>query len=150
MKKLINILTEQTQSLKVQYIKQTEKWAKEQYLRNIQRRNDYYSKKIKDYPEKYLYFEEQRWVFNSPSYIFTEGFVSISIKNAELHYEMSIEKLAYRILKKGLDIDNINVKTSHIGVNIETIITDHNKTVKAFTVLAYGEVQRPHYRYLIK
>ena len=37
-----------------------------------------------------------------------------------------------------------------IGVNIESIITDGTKTVRAWTIVAEGEIQRPHYRYLIK
>jgi hypothetical protein len=67
-----------------------------------------------------------------------------------LHYENSIVKLAYRIEKKGLNLDKITVKTSHIGVNINTWITDGEQTVHAYTIIASGEIQRPHYRYLIK
>lgn len=37
-----------------------------------------------------------------------------------------------------------------LGVNIETTITDGVKKVRAFTIVAEGEIQRPHYRYLIK
>jgi hypothetical protein len=66
------------------------------------------------------------------------------------HYEFSIEKLAERIIKKGLNQDNLKIVTSHIGVNIETTINDGNKTVRAFTIIAEGEIQKPHYRYLVK
>ena len=63
---------------------------------------------------------------------------------------MSIEKLAKRIEKKGLNQENIRTITSHVGVNIETTLTDGNKTVRAFTIIAQGTIQKPHYRYLIK
>ena len=77
-------------------------------------------------------------------------FVKESIQNAKEHYEDSILKLADRISKKGLEIDKIKVKTSHIGKNIDTLLTDGKKKVNAFTIIASGEIQKPHYRYLIK
>ena len=36
------------------------------------------------------------------------------------------------------------------GINIDTIISDGEKQVKAQTICAWGEIQRPHYRYLVK
>lgn len=68
----------------------------------------------------------------------------------EAHYEQSIEKLAFRIAQKGLNQESLTVTTSHIGVNIETTLTDGIKTVRAFTIIASGEIQKPHYRYLVK
>ena len=44
----------------------------------------------------------------------------------------------------------LKVKTSHIGVNIDTILSDGEKQVREITIVASGEIQRPHYRYLIK
>jgi len=58
--------------------------------------------------------------------------------------------LAARIEKKGLNVEKIKTVTSHIGVNLETTLTDGTKTVRAWTIVASGEIQRPHYRYLIK
>ena len=72
------------------------------------------------------------------------------VKAAEQHYENSIQKLAARIEKKGLNTENLSVLTSHVGVNINTTLTDGIKTVRAFTIIAEGPIQRPHYRYLIK
>ena len=71
-------------------------------------------------------------------------------QTAEDHYENSILKLADRIEKKELNQSNLLVKTAHVGVNIETTLTDGEKTVRAFTIIAEGEIQRPHYRYLVK
>jgi len=47
-------------------------------------------------------------------------------------------------------LSKLKVQTSHIDVNIDTTLTDGEKTIKAFTILAEGAIQRPHYRYLIK
>lgn len=69
---------------------------------------------------------------------------------AEAHYENSIEKLAYRIMKKGLNTNNLKTTTSWIDQNINTTLTDGVKTVRAWTIVASGIVQKPHYRYLIK
>jgi hypothetical protein len=79
-----------------------------------------------------------------------EEFMLGEEKKAILHYEGSIVKLANRIEKKDLNIDKLIVKTSHIGVNINTTLTDGEKTVNAFTIIASGEIQKPHYRYLVK
>jgi hypothetical protein len=49
-----------------------------------------------------------------------------------------------------LIVEKLVVETSHIGVNINTTLTDGEKTVRAFTIIASGEIQRPHYRYLVK
>ena len=61
-----------------------------------------------------------------------------------------LKKLAFRIEQKGLNTDNLKLSSSHVGVNFETAITDGTKTVRAFTIIASGPVQRPHYRYLVK
>ena len=71
-------------------------------------------------------------------------------KNAKLHYENSILRLALRIEKKELNQAKLEMTTSHIDVNIETTITDGDKTVRAWTIIAEGPIQRPHYRYLVK
>ena len=79
-----------------------------------------------------------------------EKFTSKEVKKAEDHYTHSIEKLAHRIIKKGLDLNNIKMKSSFLDPNMSTTITDDVKTVRAFTIIASGAVQKPHYRYLIK
>ena len=72
------------------------------------------------------------------------------IDNAKKHYNQSIEKLALRIRKKELNESNLKCTTSHVDVNISTTISDGNKTVRAWTIIAEGPIIRPHYRYLIK
>ena len=79
-----------------------------------------------------------------------EAYIEKKASDAEKHYENSILKLANRIRKKGIDENNFEMKTSHIDVNINTEISDGNKTVNAWTIVAGGPIQRPHYRYLVK
>lgn len=80
----------------------------------------------------------------------SEAFIAMEIKFATMHYEGSIAKLASRIAEKELDQDKLTLSSSRIAMNFETTITDGNKKVKAFTILACGEINKPHYRYLVK
>jgi len=150
MRTLIEILKEETKSLKIQYVEKTVEWASKQWIRNKIRRDKYFNTSISEYSSKNEYYSEQKFAHNSPSWFFTSEFVDRCKKEAEAHYEKSILKLVDRINKKGLNIDKLTIVTGHVGVNIETLLTDGEKKVKAFTVLAYGPIQRPHYRYLIK
>jgi hypothetical protein len=75
---------------------------------------------------------------------------AIAKEQAEAHYERSILKLALCVLDKGLDESKISASSSHVGHNFDTTLTDGDKTVRAFTILAWGPIVRPHFRYLIK
>lgn len=158
MKNLIEILTAETQSLKVQYIQFTEQWATEEFARlkkwisdYAQWQNEVYDRKVPALRNEFM--KKQRIMNRMPVEIYRnqiEKFVANQIENAEKHYTQSIQKLAARVEKKELNIDLLKAETSHIGVNIDTTLTDGEKTVRAFTILAVGEINRPHYRYLIK
>lgn len=79
-----------------------------------------------------------------------EEFVAKEVAHAEAKYKNDVAKLSKRIEKKGLNQDAITMTSGYVGVNIEITITDGEKTVRAFTIVASGPIQRPHYRYLIK
>lgn len=79
-----------------------------------------------------------------------EAFIANEVQNAETHYIQSIEKLAARVESKELNTESIQVIAGFQGVNFECTITDGTKKVRAFTIIAEGEIVRPHYRYLIK
>lgn len=155
MKKLVEILKKETKSLKVQYVEMTEKWAKSEFIRMkaIKEVDIIKERGWKNRSGRMEHTKASDAYWNNIRRAIQKGsdvFVKDAIKNAGEHYENSILKLADRISKKGLNIDLLKVKTSHIGVNIETTLTDGKKTVNAFTIIASGDVQRPHYRYLIK
>ncbi len=84
------------------------------------------------------------------TYIGQDKFIQKAEKAAVEHYESSLSKLAARIEKKGLDVSKMDVVKSGIGVNINITLSDGVKSVKAWTIVASGEIQRPHYRYLVK
>ena len=145
---LVEILRNQTESLKNQYIAITAEWAANEFVT--------LRKWAKDYENgKFGYGVASKKYYRLPSYIVNsngtaEQHISAMVKNAEAHYDQSIEKLAFRIAEKGLNQELLKFSTSHIGVNIETTLTDGIKTVRAFTIIASGEIQKPHYRYLVK
>ena len=149
---LTNTLKNETQTLKNQYVKLTQGWASEEFnrLRNFVLK---YQEGSSAFGSKQEYWDAQRKYFRLPSSVLRneqDKYIADSVKNAEAHYEQSIEKLAARVEKKNLEISNLKVETAHVGVNIETVLTDGNKKVVAYTIIAEGEIQRPHYRYLVK
>lgn len=174
MDKLITLLTEQTTTLKEQYIQKTIEWS-ETFFNKIIERSKWNEEKWANYlgvptrianpnsvmsfvtfhygfyntKKSRIYDKEKREIYSILKLGKSE-YIQKNIRNAEIHYKNSIIKLSERISKKKLNIDNLKMSTSHIGVNINTTITDDEKIVKAFTILAYGDVQKPHYRYLVK
>jgi hypothetical protein len=174
MKNLIEILLTETASLKKQYIEKTKEWAEKKYKTVLQRehwkdvdwckflgveprkanegtsyefltfpKGFFSTAKSKDYDRLHKEVQKLRSIS-------LEAYLEKEEKEAVIFYNYSIRKLAGRIEKKELNVDNLKVKTAHIGVNIETVLTDGVKSVKAWTIIASGPVQRPHYRYLIK
>lgn len=169
MTNLVSILTAETQSLKEQYIEFTQEWAASDFVKKTEWVKEYYvfmdtKYKNKEYmaanacyynPEyREEYLANYRDQFDKmPKEILSgdvEKYIEKQVENAKKHYAASILKLAARVQSKGLNQDKLRATTSHIGVNIDTILTDGEKSVKAFTILAHGEINRPHYRYLIK
>ena len=174
MKTLVEILITETSELKEIYIEKTIAWANSHYehLESFKKYSEvdwckYFhiepevkypgtASEYSGFPRGFYNTSKARELRRIQDEVYgvtskgLEGFVSKEVSKAELHYKQSIEKLAARIEKKGLITENLTVKTGRVGINIETVLTDGVKTVKAFTIVAEGEIQRPHYRYLIK
>jgi hypothetical protein len=151
---LTNKLREELQSLKVQYLEKVAEWSLVDYKKCQDLKKEYFSAD-RNYisTNKNRYYELQKMYHGKISYILSmriETYTAKQLKKAELHFECSINKLALRILKKGIDVSKLTMKTGHVGLNIETVLTDGIKSVKAWTIIAEGEIQCPHYRYLVK
>lgn len=78
-----------------------------------------------------------------------ESFLNSELKHAELHYECSLIKLAERLVAKGIS-ENYVIKSGYVGINFEVTITHELGQVKAWTIIAEGQIIRAHYRYLVK
>lgn len=161
------ILKREFESLRIQYMKQTEIWANN-YFNFIKKEIDRYfiwntevvnkhnklrAQRISKFPEEPKEYQDLEKFFRQNRNIYNESkekFVNKQLKTAQYKYESAIKKLADRIELKELNKSTLKVKTSHLGINIETILTDGIKTIKAWTITASGPIQQPHYRYLIK
>jgi hypothetical protein len=163
---LIEILKRETATLRIQYLEKVKGWAETDFARIVKLANSPYPNYADfatpgfvksaqhwcDYAQgkKYQKTREAREKANRIKDAGYEIFLQRELKLAEMHYEDSIVKLAARIEKKELDQTKLTIKTAHVGVNIETVFTDGTKTVKAWTIIASGPIQKPHYRYLVK
>lgn len=171
---LIEQLTANTQNLKEEFLLKTETWASSDY--DSATKMSVWSevewcKFLGLQPETRTYGSQSFFGFPKNFYNSSSSKVwrrakdkverTLRLKKSEYikreldlatqHYIASIEKLAHRIVKKGIDLDTIEMTNGRVGVNLEVIIKDSNeKFVRAWTIIAEGEIQRPHYRYLIK
>jgi hypothetical protein len=150
---LLGKLQKETEELKADFISATEKSAIDYVKKVINNPVEDYVKgenytqrlqRTKDRRERSFFMRPETAAKAQSEYI------TKRLKMAEIHYQNSIEKLANRILQKGLIENLILFKTAKIGANIECQITDGTKTVKCWTITAWGEIQRPHYRFLVK
>lgn len=168
---LTNLLKIETESLRVQYVTMTSEWARKDYA-NIERLaatphpvyQDYvkeldtfhvvagrsYRNQDHEGQKRYRQACDRRHAAKRIVEKGMDAYVDRQRVAAERHYQDSIVKLAARIERKGMKQDALVLSTSHIGVNIDTTITDGTMTVRAYTIIASGPIQRPHYRYLVK
>jgi hypothetical protein len=159
-----------TQELKTAYFEATDKYASKSF-EDLKRRlarpsEDWYTEyKVKTSIKKdcmgkdYTSFEHNRNYYKMKAAYDRlrkqvikgyEAYHKKLMEQAHDHYEDSLVKLAHRIKAKGLNEDTLTVHGGRMGQNIETIISDGTKSVRAFTIHAGGDIQRPHYRYLVK
>jgi ribosome-binding ATPase YchF (GTP1/OBG family) len=142
-------LTIETQELKKAYIKKTIIWAKDDFQSIKQAVSDhkYTTEGTKEWWAMERKMEKLPLCFWRND---IDTWIEIQVESAKKHYANSIVKLAQRIEKKDLNQDKLELTTSYMDLNISTTITDGEKKVRAYTIIACGEIQKPHYRYLVK
>jgi cell division protein FtsB len=148
---LVQVLRTETEAIKNSYMAQIADWSTQEFANIVKMRNDIRDGIIKRRTQEY--FNALKFLNRngySIIYLGIEKFVQKQVKEAGEHYESSILKLSAKIEKKGLNIEKLEVKSGMVGVNFETTLTDGEKIVRAFTIVASGDIQKPHYRYLIK
>ena len=149
---IIQKITEATAEFKVLFIEKTRDWSVEEFSRINARFEKYYSLGRKGYESSNEYYKEQKFVHRNVRPTNLEKFIEKALIEAESRYKSSIEKLSLRIESKELNLDKLDIiRNPSIRVgDLQISITDGVSTVRAYTVLAWGEVNRPHYRYLVK
>jgi prefoldin subunit 5 len=151
---LVQALRTETESIKNSYMAQISDWSKEEFQRITEARykiiDDLHSNVI--VRNSSTFWKAHKFLDKCYKilHLGVEKFVEKQVKEAGEHYESSILKLSAKIEKKGLNIEKLEVKSGRVGVNFETTLTDGEKIVRAFTIVASGDIQKPHYRYLIK
>lgn len=148
---LFQALRNETEAIKTSYMAQIADWATQEFANIVKLKNDYSNNVFA--PNSMQYYKAQKFLWNQGYSIIQGGvekFIAKQVKEAGEHYESAILKLSAKIESKGLNIDKLEVKSGKVGVNFETTLTDGEKIVRAFTIVASGDVQKPHYRYLIK
>jgi len=133
MSKLLDVLFEETKSLKVQYIGMTKEWATQDFER-FERINHWDNRDWCKYFGIECVERTQSYSGDKVYYVFPVGFYNTAkaktysnlrdlayrvvgrgindyvdgcVNKAEMHYSQSIQKLAFRIAKKGLNIDKL-------------------------------------------
>lgn len=150
---LLQKLTEQTQELKEKFLANTRDWARVEFERICELAKWYTtSSSYKEDLDKY--HRAQKYLHRTGYSIIRSGlekFVAEELKAAEQHYAQSLEKLVFRLNKKGIvDGTDCKVTSAWVGVNLEIEIEHGGKFTRAWTIIAEGIVQRPHYRYLVR
>ena len=149
---LLEILLNQTKILKEEFLEATEKYAKVKFER-YKEISLYTNEQV---AEKYSRNTRKGFEIRTKARdIITMGYSKLlerELYMAELHYYSSIQKLTSRLTAKGIvNSEDFKIITAKVGVNIETIIKHADgKITKAWTIIASGEIQQPHFRYLIK
>jgi hypothetical protein len=162
-------IKEQTADLKVEFLAQTRIWANAEFTQiesvvatprksygsffehlSPEERRNAWATRTADAHRAHRSYETARDAAERIVRNGLDAFVARAEKMAVDGYDAACAKLAVRIIKKGLNADAIEITTARVGVNIETTFTDGNKSVRAFTIVASGAVQKPHYRYLVK
>lgn len=171
---LVDILKAKTTDLKERYIQSVKDWAKRRFT-TIENQIQWTEQKWYDYYNvKYTIVDERgkdvikvdTQEYNKKGYFKVwddlraykkivklgfDTFEAKEIKSAERHYNDSITKLSDRLIKKGItDGSTMEIIKAWVGVNLEMTIKSGDIITRAWTIVAEGEIQRPHYRYLIK
>ncbi len=159
MQTLTSILTEQTQDLKKEYLAQTAIWAVSRFeailkMKELAKRCAEFKQMTSDVKEEY--YAAMKFLYKQGGFTIIDGglerFQEGEVKKAEVHYADSIAKLAGRLEAKGIAVEDIQeiVSGRPSSGNFETTIRTSKGTVRAWTIIASGPIQRPHYRYLVK
>lgn len=152
-KSMILDLKKQTTELKEAYIAKTKAYREGEFDRLVNKYGKYtYEDYVAKFPGgKYGISKEGESLREKVRSMKAEGkekYTKAYMKLAEMHYNQSLEKLGYKITEAGFDTTKVRLSSSSVGVNFSTEVTDGNKYMRAYTIIAEGPINAPHYRYL--
>jgi hypothetical protein len=166
-------LLENTVEFKIDFLERTKKYCENYFIfltnkinKTLQERyleydiefnpiNDQLLRSDENY-SKYIKYKNDYIKYKNLFDLGIEKYTSIELSKSELHYINSINKLAFKLYEKGIIGTDFTIHSGKVNHNFECII-HHNKIdgkytkiTKAWTIIAEGPIQSPHYRYLIK
>lgn len=107
-----------------------------------------HSEKKKNGQSEYFRLEKKYYKFRGMN---REIYLEKAEKEAQENYKNAITKLATRLQNKGLNLETIKLESFNLEYNnIDMLLTDGTKTIRAWNIVAEGWIQRPHYRFLVK
>lgn len=175
---LLASLTEQTKDFKAKHLDEVEEWAKAEAAHNRERKARYkwmmtqetmdnYKKRLaednnnaktiaflkKEIENGFVVTQEvmnheTRWAHSTRAETDEAKMIKQCRKQAKQNFELGLVKMVDRIHKKGMIADQCVISNIKMDVNIRATVTDGNKEVNLYTIIASGPIQRPHYRYL--
>lgn len=161
-------LESNTQELLQEYLEKTRIWSENKFKVAVEHENWTYQQWVDAYPvpqrnfinsagERIITYtlsrpgDSKRMEYSSIRRWGLERFTLINEASAEEHYNNSLDKLAFRLEEKGVTGTDFEVEHQRLGVNFEIVIRHSDgKVTKAWTIVASGEIIKPHYRFLIK
>lgn len=174
MEKLIALLEKETVEVRIEYLQRVAAWAVQEHKTLVARTAwsdedwcvflglvprsalDYLQRPYLTFPSGFYNTRDARKYDRlrneaiRANRLSSREYVVKAVERSKTNLISQLQKLALRLQDKGLDLDNISLTSTYVDVNLETTISDSVNTVKAWTIIASGPIQRPHYRYLIK
>jgi len=169
---LLEVLRNETNDLKILFLEKTKTYAQSEF----DKAKEIYQRTAKDWCEifeiepmvdgDYVGFPNNFWKTDNGRYYSSKSsaardivwkgkdkFVADAIKKAERHYVSSLQKLIDRLVKKGLTDTNFQIIEKSLGVNFDLLLEHEFEgrkiQTRCWTIIAEGEIQKPHYRYLV-
>lgn len=78
-----------------------------------------------------------------------QAYIDKEVLEADKQFCLKQAKLADRLIKKDVE-GEIKLRINSSYPNLEGVVQAKDKQVSFYTIVASGQIQRPHYRYLIK
>jgi hypothetical protein len=168
------LLSELTAQFKKTYLNHVEMWLQSEFEAQIEFMIDFTTRKWSINERSAEYFQMQKKAWNMDTAISTcagmiqtskrqdlplnfekfNGLKSIwfakQLKKSDKSFDASLMKIAFNIQKVEMNIEKAEVVNAFMNNGIDLTLTDGDKKVHAFTIIAFGEIQRPHFRFLIK
>jgi ribosome-associated translation inhibitor RaiA len=76
--------------------------------------------------------------------------IAKQMKKTSKSFDQSLLKITGAIAQSQMNVDAMEIRQIQINNGIDITLVDGEKCIHAFTIIAMGEIVKPHYRFLIK